>query len=275
MGRNPCPFFLKPMTYSQYLGKLKTIVMEKTNQISIVLFATVVSLFAATNCIARELQKKNGLTKSEVEFKTFKAFNGVEFEYTVLVPDNYDDQNGSPGLISFGSMKYDKDMVKWTINNIWSNYKRGDHLIVVPIAPKNRKNGWINHPTHHALNDLLDTIKKKYHIKNGTFKAFGYKDGSVAAQTYIEMSSDYFKSLIVCSSHYWEHYDDKEFDKLRRLKIPITIICGQKDPDAFTHLEKIDQALKVREVDYRIVVLEDNSIDLEDIQNGRITQYIR
>ena len=212
---------------------------------------------------------------NKTNFEKFKAFNGVEIEYTVLVPDSYDDSKGSPALVSFGSMKYDKEMAQWTIDHIWGDYKKGKHIVIVPIAPKNGKNGWINHPTHHALNDLLKTVKKKYYIKDGTFKAFGYKDGSVAAQTYISMSRDYFKSLIVGSSHYWDHYDDKEFDKLRKLNVPITIICGQKDSDAFTHLEKINQALMEREADYKIVVLEDNTIGLEDIQNGNIEKYIR
>jgi len=249
--------------------------MKKTNQFKATIVSMVWTLFFAIGCMACPSEKKNAVKSETLEFKTFNAFNGVEIEYTVLVPDNYNDQKGSPGLVSFGSMKYNKDMAKWTITHIWSNYKNGQHIIVVPIAPKDGRNGWINHPTHHALNDLLKHIKKNYHIANGTFTAFGYKDGSVAAQTYIEMSSNYFKGLVVCSSHYWDHYDAKAFDKLKRLDVPITIICGQRDPDAFTHLERIDRALKSREVDYKIVVLEDNSIDLEAIQQGKISQYLQ
>ncbi|WP_299537285.1 hypothetical protein [Ulvibacterium sp.] len=249
--------------------------MKKTNQFKVALLSTLGTMFLGITCALCQAQEKNEAATREFEFKKFSAFNGIEMEYTVLVPDNYDDQKGSPGLVSFGSMKYDKDIAQWTISNIWSDYKKGDHIVVIPIAPKNGRNGWINHPTHHALNDLLKHVKKSYFIKNGTFVAFGYKDGSVAAQTYIEMSSDYFKSLIVCSSHYWDHYDSKAFDKLQRLAIPITIICGQRDSEAFTHLEKIDRALKNREVDYKIVVLEDNDRNLEAIQNGKVAQYIR
>jgi len=117
-------------------------------------------------------------------------------------------------------MAYDRDKAKHSIEHLWYN---NHWIVVVPLAPKTGSNGRINYDAHHALNDFLNFIKANYMVKEERFHLFGYREGSIPAQTFIDMSSNYFRSLTLVSSQYWDHYQTGDFEKLKALGIPIIL----------------------------------------------------
>ncbi len=175
--------------------------------------------------------------------KSFQGGNGVNFDYQVIESVKTSPENLTPVLI-FSSMEYDAPTTKRIINLMMTSIGNRDLLLVIPFSPKKQRNGWINHPSHHALEEFLDKIRSDYSLTTNRFILIGYKDGCIPAQTYMEMSSKYFRETILLSSHYWDHYEAKDFDKLHSYGKRIKLVVGEKDEPGLQWAVKIENEFK-------------------------------
>ena len=185
----------------------------------------------------------------------FKAYNGVEFEYTVLLPGDYNGDKSYKTVIAFAGMDSDKDLADWSIQNLWKHQQHYNSIIVVPRVPVGKPH-WISHPIHHGLNDFIKYIHNNYQVKDGKVHFLGYKDGCIPAQTYITMLNSEPASLTIFSSQYWEHYNKSTFDELARLKIPVRIYYTEDDSQVLFRKKHIEEELKKRNV--QVTVNTDN-----------------
>lgn len=177
----------------------------------------------------------------------FRAYNGVEFEYKVLLPKNYNVDKSYKTVIAFAGMDSDKDLADWSVHNLWKNHQNYNSIIVVPRVPVGKPH-WISHPIHHALNDFIKYIHKTYNVDGGKVDFVGYKDGCIPAQTYITMLNREPASLTLFSSQYWEHYNKSTFDELAAVNIPVRIYYTGDDSKELFRRKHVEGELKKRKV---------------------------
>ena len=194
----------------------------------------------------------SSFSQTDIKLRHFKARNGVEFDYLIKFPADFDPNKSYDAVISFSSMRYDKNQAYDNITRLWTN---NDWIVVVPMAPESGRNGWINHPAHHGLEDFMKSILKKYKISKDQFHLVGFRDGAVPAQTYVEMSSPFFRSLVIMSSTYWDHYEISNYRKIRNLEIPFILLYGEKDEKGRNYAENVVKQMKAVDgrVQYEVV----------------------
>ena len=215
------------------------------------------------------------LSKQELEFQTFKAHNGLQIPYVVLLPNGYQKGKAYPALVAFSSMLPDRRGTVKIVDHLFNHGNINDWLVIVPIAPEKSRNGWISHPAHHALEDFLDYIKKEFSIMGGAFHLFGFKEGAVPAQTYAFMSEPYFKSLTVASSYYWDHYDEREFDSFASYKLPLMMLIGAEDEKGINYGKTVKMELEKRNAKVKVVVRENDGHDLLKLNNQTLMKMIQ
>ena len=195
-------------------------------------------------------------------FKRYKAFNGITFEYALLLPENFDSDKSYKTIVSFAGVEPKDDVSEETINTLWKNHKMHNTIIIVPKVPIGESD-WISHPIHHGFNDFLKFIKGKYKVKNQKFHFIGYKGGCVPAQTYISMLEFPPASLTVLSSDNWDHYDDRNYSRLSKLKIPINLIYHKSNESGIKKGREVEQALKAKGTKVTLKILDDLVAELE------------
>ena len=93
------------------------------------------------------------------------------------------------------------------------------------------------------------------------------------------MSKEYFQSLTMASSWYWDHIDQKDWDQIQGLNIPIVLIVGGKDKKGLDYAEKAVAELEAREAKVDLIIQEADDRDLASLQTGAILSvfeaYIR
>ena len=195
-------------------------------------------------------------------FKRYKAFNGITFEYALLLPGNFDSDKSYKTIVSFAGVEPKDDVSEETIMTLWKNHKTHNTIIIVPKVPIGESD-WISHPIHHGFNDFLKFIKGKYKVKNEKFHFVGYKGGCVPAQTYISMLEFPPASLTVLSSDNWGHYDDRNYGRLSKLKIPINLIYLKTNESGIKIGRQVAQTLKAKGTKVTLNVSEDFVAELE------------
>ena len=153
---------------------------------------------------------------SDQMFAPYKAFNGVEFEYTILKPTDYDASKSYPALIAFPPGEMDRTAAEWSVENLWGGRETDGWLIIIPTIPEQ---SWHTHPSHHAMNAFMDQVKKDYKVDGDKFHLTGYASGVRACVTYAGMSSEYFQSLTVAGGEGWEKWDDREVKKFGKEQV--------------------------------------------------------
>jgi len=197
-------------------------------------------------------------------FNRYKAFNGITFEYALLLPENFDSNKSYKTIVSFAGVKPKDDLSEETINTLWKNHKMYNTIIIVPKVPIGESD-WISHPIHHGFNDFLKFIKETYKVKNQKFHFVGYKGGCVPAQTYISMLDFPPASLTVLSSDYWGHYDDKNYSRLSKLNIPINLIYHKTNESGIIKGSQVMQTLKAKGTKVTLNISEDFVSELDQI----------
>ena len=204
----------------------------------------------------------NSIQRQSNTFKRYKAFNGITFEYAVLLPEKFDSNKSYKTIVSFAGFKPKDDESEKTIVTLWKNHKMYNSIIIVPKIPIGESQ-WVSHPIHHGFNDFLKFIKGKYKIKDQKFHFVGYKGGCVPAQTYISMLEFPPASLTVLSSDYWDHYNDREYGRLSKLKIPVNLIYHTTNENGIKKGRQVQQALKAKGTSVTLKILEDFVAELD------------
>ena len=164
---------------------------------SLILILALVWIIAVAFGASKLTNTNPSLAVKEGTFKVFKAHNGLQIEYAVLLPENYKPQNTHHGVMMFASNDTDKSKVNSLLDQVWKNTELKNEIIFLPLAPTENKRGWITHPAHHALEDFMKYLKKEYRIKGGQFHCIGIQDGAIPSQVYMDMSRPFFKAALL------------------------------------------------------------------------------
>jgi len=139
----------------------------------------------------------------EQQYDTFTAHNNIVVPYKTIMPVHYDKNKTYKGMVAFPPGSYGKASADWMIDKLFNNHQNEEWIITVVLAPEK---GLINHPAHHALNDLMTHQRDKYKIADNKFHFLGYHSGGSPAATYSQMSSDYVNGLTTIGNYYWENW---------------------------------------------------------------------
>lgn len=157
------------------------------------------------------------------EYTTFTAPNGVTIPYRVVLPEGHDAAKTYPAFVTFapggGPLSAD-----WAIEHVWGDEPRSRGWIAVHLAAPEQ--GWMTHPSHHALEDLLDEVLEHHEIEGDTFHLVAFAGGCRPAATYSGMAGKYFKSLTVVGSRAWSRWDDEDISDMRADNI-FLVVGGQ------------------------------------------------
>ena len=216
-----------------------------------------------------------GITNAQthVKFAHYKAHNNVEFDYTVLIPPDYDKNKAYPALLAFSAGEQDQEAVTWAARHMWEAEQSQDWLIILPTIPEQ---SWHTHPSHHALESFLDQIKNNYKIKDDTFHLAAFGNGSSAAITYANMSNAYFSSLTLANPDYWKNWEDRDLKRWtqRNKHIPIRILVGEKDESARKVVERVQHIFEGGDIRLNVVIVEGEGSHMKSLQGGRMFDEI-
>lgn len=153
--------------------------------------------------------------------------NRVEIPFLVLLPDDYDSSQSYPAAVVFAPGGMGKRSTDWMISSLWSDAsQRADWIIVCAAQPEN---GWINHPSHHALNALMKEVRKRHRVEDDRFHFVGLGDGGRPAATYSLMSRSYVRSLLLVESLALLRWDDDELEEIADDELPLTLVVTSRD----------------------------------------------
>lgn len=198
--------------------------------------------------------------------------HGNKIRYQVLVPKDFDAERSYQAMLCFGPGRGGPLSGSWTIQEFWQGSSPSNNWIIVcPIAPDDGK-GWLNHPAHHALNSLLQTVKKEYRVDGGKFHMFGFMEGCGPATTYSRMSKQYVRSLTLMSSRDWTNWKDSEMARFKQTP-PLHFVAAN-DKRRLEMAERIQAACEKRKVAARLERLDDESAALPSLRGAELLRKI-
>ncbi|NRB52347.1 MAG: hypothetical protein HRU41_32100 [Saprospiraceae bacterium] len=204
----------------------------------------------------------------EPVFQPFKARNGVAFTYLKLLPENYQADRAYPAMLVFPAMEQHSDKAKWLVKKLFAKSHNQDWIVIVVDAPKDGKYGWMNHPAHHALNDLMDKIKEEHSIEQDRFHFLGYEEGSRPAFSFAGMSRSYVQSLSFVGVKDWGNMDERGLKHAEGLQMPILVFANGSDESLLAKTRAIAEELKQRKANILLLVKQEDREDLGSLQAG-------
>ncbi|GJM44043.1 MAG: hypothetical protein DHS20C21_08850 [Gemmatimonadota bacterium] len=204
-----------------------------------------------------------------LSYESLRARNRVDVGYRVVLPRNYDASRTYPALVSFG-LGSGVASADWMTANVWgeSSAERG-WIAVHLVAPKD---GWINHPSHHALEELLTNLRNEYSIEGDRFHLVGFLNGSRAATTYGGMSAPFFHSLTTVNSRAFDRWDEDEVsDYPTRV---LHLLVSSQDAQGVAAASHARDLLTKGGRDVRVTVLEDQGPVPASLLDGGLMRYL-
>ncbi|MEP1093730.1 MAG: tetratricopeptide repeat protein [Cyclobacteriaceae bacterium] len=199
-------------------------------------------------------------------YAQIKARNGILIKYRLILPDNYDPSKAYPAMLAYPPGDQEEISADWAIEEFWGEEVRAKGwIIVVPVAPER---GWINHPAHHALNDLLREVKNSHKIEGGKFHMLGFEAGARPAATFALMSKEYFHSLTTISSYAWERWDEDDLSDFKVM--PVKIIVGDQDSHGLQVAYHVQRAFKKYKVKHDLKIINGEGRDLPSLRKAAV-----
>ncbi len=207
-------------------------------------------------------------TKSHYEI--LKAKNRIEVPYHILLPENYEPSKRYRALLAFPPGNMGSASADWAIETLWARGKGNtDWIIVIPVAPEN---GWMNHPSHHALNDLMEHVRDHYAIEDNRFRFLGFQSGSRPASSFSVMSRNFVHSLTTVGAMNWEDWNTRSMREFKGL--PVTLIAAEGDAPAMGINETAFRALKQQQANVRFNRLFGEGAKMESLYNNNLLGII-
>ena len=202
---------------------------------------------------------------TEQEYIDFKARNNVELAYKVITPGNYNSDKSYPALVIFapGDGRRSAD---WAIEELIGAGDTQEWIVVYAIAPSR---GWFTHPSHHALNDMLNEIRDAYDIEDNKYHLAGFAQGARVATTYSQMSKEYFVSLTTFTAWHWSRWDDE--DLASGFGMPVRLVVGELDSFGRDMNSHAGELMGSRA---ELIIVSSDDHTLASVRNGRLLEYI-
>jgi len=203
-------------------------------------------------------------------YQRFKAHNGLTIEYTVLLPSDFNPQKEYSAVVAFAPGAGTKDSANWLLEHVWTEKEQpSDWIIVVPISPGDH---WWTHPAHHALEDFLDDVRKRYKIQGNKYHLTGFRSASRAAFTYSGMSKQFFHSLTITDPTPLERWEGR-FNSLK--SVPIHMVIPEKSDYLKKSANKMRKDLKEHDIHVKVTMLPGEDHLLTGLHHGRFLSYIQ
>jgi hypothetical protein len=178
----------------------------------------------------------------------------VEVPYLVLLPSGYDSQQTYPAAVAFAPGGMGTASTDWTLDTLWSDPEaRAGWIIVCAAQPSN---GWINHPSHHALNALMTEVRKRHHVEDDRFHFIGLGEGGRPAATYSSMSRKYVSGLTLVDSLAFGRWDDDDVADFAQEDLPLTLIVTGEAGPLGDEAQRVRRLVKGGGGEVDVVVLE-------------------
>lgn len=189
------------------------------------------------------------------ELHQFKAHNGIRFEYSLLLPSDY--QKGNEYKIVAILCEVHKDDNAWekTMKRLASlNLERT--IVLVPKVPIGQDH-WGTHPIHHGFNDLLKSVRKSHGTAHQKFHLIGLEAGQETAFWWTAASADLIASTSIINGHLWkeDRWNKKWYNNLSGSHVPIyvyeEVAIDKFDMSAFHFRKQASMAQVIREIEER------------------------
>lgn len=196
--------------------------------------------------------------------------NGVVIPYRVLLPEGYDAEREYSVAVFFAQAAGGKRSMDWCIDELWSERStRSDWVVVCAVAPEN---GWINHPSHHALEDLFKRLRKDYRVASKRFHLVGLGSGARPAATYSRMSRAYTASLTVISASCFDGWDDGDFRSMKQ--VPVHQLVGGRAAHLTNSATVAEAGFEKHSVRSTLTVIEEDCVLLESLRGGSLLERV-
>ncbi|SFC57704.1 tetratricopeptide repeat protein [Pseudoalteromonas denitrificans] len=206
----------------------------------------------------------------EQQYQSFTAHNGIDIPHKILLPENFDASKTYKGMIAFPSGNFGKASADWMINSLLNYKSNKDWIITVVTAPKK---GLINHPAHHALNDLMKHVRNKYSIKNNKFHFLGYQSGGQPAITYSQMSQSYVLGITTIGNYSWDNWKEERLKEFNNMTVQLLV--GENDTAGVEINQKAYKLLKSNNEMISLKVFDEESARIKSLEQGALFNYLR
>jgi tetratricopeptide (TPR) repeat protein len=206
----------------------------------------------------------------EHEYETIKARNGVEFGYKIVLPNDYDTGKTYPALASFAPGGGGTTSCDWALTNLWGESTAEAGWIAVHLLAPER--GWMTHPSHHALEELLEDIRKEHKIEDDQFHLVGFGNGARPATTYSGMSGRFFQSLTTVGNRAVARWDDDELERFTQKRV--FFIVGGEDDYTLEILRKAEELMQKGGAEVTLTVLEGEDRLPDSMLDGGLLRYL-
>ncbi len=187
------------------------------------------------------------------EYATLRH-GGVVVPYVVLLPEGYDEQKTYPAAVAFAPGGMGMKSTDWTLDTIWAQpADRAGWIIVCAAQPSN---GWINHPSHHALNALMTDIAKKHNIEEDRFQFIGLGEGGRPAATYASMSRKFVRGLTLVDSSGYGRWHDEDVADVASEERPVTLFVGGASGALREEAQRVETLMRGAGGEVNLVVLD-------------------
>jgi len=151
----------------------------------------------------------------------FEAFNGIQFEYGLLLPDGFD-RSKHYEMVALLCETHINDQAWESTMERLSQFKLEEVIVILPKVPIG-KDSWGTHPIHHAFNDLLKSVRKSHGHADQKFHLVGYEAGQEVSFWWTYGSANLISSTSVVNGTLWDqkHWDEKWYRNLTGSGVPI------------------------------------------------------
>jgi len=205
----------------------------------------------------------------EQQYQLFTAHNGIKIPHKILLPENFDASKTYKGMIAFPSGSFGKASADWMINSLLNYTSNEDWIITVVTAPKK---GLINHPAHHALNDLMKHVRNTYAINNNKFHFLGYQSGGQPAITYSQMSKSYVSGITTIGNYSWDYWKEQRLKKFSNM--PIQLLVGENDEAGIEINQRAYKLLKTNNDTITLKVFDKEGARIRSLEQGNLFSYL-
>lgn len=163
----------------------------------------------------------------ELAYETWRH-RRVEIPFVTLAPEDERDDVERPVVVVFPPGGMGPRSTDAHVAAVWADARARDDVVVVCVASP--EDGWINHPSHHALESLLGELRKRHRVEGGTFHFVGVREGGRAAATYADMSGRHVQSLTLVDSVAIAHWADRDVASVGRGAMPVRVVLSEEGP---------------------------------------------
>ena len=202
------------------------------------------------------------------EYVELRGRNGVVIPHRVLLPADFDPEREYSVAVSFAPGSGGPLATDWSIEHFWGERPaRPDWIVVCAVAPRD---GWLNHPSHHALEDLFEQLRSDYKVAGKRFHLVGFAEGGRPAANYAGMSRRYTASLTVASASCFNSWDEGDFGSLRG--VPVRQIVGSEAPYLLALAKSAQARLESRSASAYLQIVAGQGVLLEGFDSAQLLE---